>query len=134
MASRDFHGSPALLMIVERRVVIHEQGTLASSAHNPQVAQSLLGQLLNGFFVLTAWVLGVALAVLVITVPCLHEATIPAHGQPPSVAASLGRLLRPRTRRAKTALLRWSIAGCWETGPATACPDDLGIRWLPVPA
>ena len=58
----------SLLMIVERRVVIHEQGTLASSAHNPQVAQSLLGQLLNGFFVLTAWVLGVALAVLVITV------------------------------------------------------------------
>ena len=58
----------SLLMIVDRRVVIHEQGTLASSAHNPQVAQSLLGQLLNGFFVLTAWVLGVALAVLVITV------------------------------------------------------------------
>ena len=58
----------SLLMIVERRVVIHEQGTLASSAHNPQVAQSLLGQLLNGFYVLTAWVLGVALAVLVITV------------------------------------------------------------------
>ena len=58
----------SLLMIVERRVVIHEQGTLASSAHNPQVAQSLLTQLLNGFFVLTAWVLGVALAVLVITV------------------------------------------------------------------
>jgi len=58
----------SLLMIVERRVVIHEQGTLASSAHNPQVAQSVLGQLLNGFFVLTAWVLGVALAVGVITV------------------------------------------------------------------
>ena len=58
----------SLLMIVERRVVIHEQGTLASSAHNPQVAQSLLGQLLNGFFVLTAWVLGVALAVVVIAV------------------------------------------------------------------
>ena len=58
----------SLLMIVERRVVIHEQGTLAGSAHNPQVAQSLLGQLLNGFYVLTAWVLGVALAVLVITV------------------------------------------------------------------
>ena len=43
-------------------------GHAGSSAHNPQVAQSLLGQLLNGFFVLTAWVLGVALAVLVITV------------------------------------------------------------------
>ena len=58
----------SLLMIVERRVVIHEQGVLAGTAHNPQVAESLLGQLLNGFFVLTAWVLGVALAILVITV------------------------------------------------------------------
>ena len=58
----------SLLMIVERRVVIHEQGTLASAAHNPQVAQSVLGHLLHGFFVLTAWVLGVALVVLVIAV------------------------------------------------------------------
>jgi hypothetical protein len=58
----------SLLMIVERRVVIHEQGTLASAAHNPQVAQSVLGDLLQGYFVLTAWVLGVALAVLVIAV------------------------------------------------------------------
>ena len=58
----------SLLMIVERRVVIHEQGTLASAAHNPQVAQSVLGALLHGFFVLTAWVLAVALVVLVIAV------------------------------------------------------------------
>jgi hypothetical protein len=55
-------------MIVERRVVIHEQSVLASAAHNPQVAQSVLGDLLHGFFVLTAWVLGVALVVLVIAV------------------------------------------------------------------
>jgi peptidoglycan/LPS O-acetylase OafA/YrhL len=57
-----------LLMIVERRVVIHEQGALASAAHNPQVAQSVLGDLLHGFFVLTAWVLAMALVVLVIAV------------------------------------------------------------------
>ena len=60
----------SLLMIVERRLVIHEQGVLASAAHNPQVAQSVLGDLLHGFFVLTAWVLGVALVVLVIAVLC----------------------------------------------------------------
>ena len=58
----------SLLMIVERRVVIHEQGVLASAAHNPQVAQSVLGELLHGYFVLTGWVLGVALVVLVIAV------------------------------------------------------------------
>ena len=58
----------SLLMIVERRVVIHEQGALASAAHNPQVAQSVLGDLLHGYFVLTGWVLGVALVVLVIAV------------------------------------------------------------------
>jgi hypothetical protein len=55
-------------MIVERRVVIHEQGVLASAANNPQLAQSVLDDLLHGFFVLTAWVLGVALVVLVIAV------------------------------------------------------------------
>jgi hypothetical protein len=60
----------SLLMIVERRLVIHEQGALASAAHNPQLAQSVLGDLLHGFFVLTAWVLGVALVVLVIAVLC----------------------------------------------------------------
>ncbi len=56
----------SLLMIVERRVVLHEQGVLAGAAHNPQLASIVLGDLLHGFFVLTAWVLGVALVVLVI--------------------------------------------------------------------
>ena len=55
-----------LLMIVVRRVVIHEQGALANSAHNPQVAQIVLGDLLHGFFVLTAWILGIAVAILVV--------------------------------------------------------------------
>ena len=58
----------SLLMIVERRGVLHEQSALASAAHNPQVAQSVLGDLLHGFFVLTAWVLAAALIVLVIAV------------------------------------------------------------------
>ncbi len=58
----------SLLMIVERRGVLHEQGVLASDAHDPQLAQSVLGYLLNGFFVLTAWVLGVALVLLVLAV------------------------------------------------------------------
>jgi hypothetical protein len=57
-----------LLMIIERRGVLHEQGVLASDAHNPQLAQSVFGYLLNGFFVLTAWVLGVALVLLVLAV------------------------------------------------------------------
>ena len=60
----------SLLMIVERRSVLHEQSTLANAAHNPQVAQAVLGDLLHGFFILTAWVLGVALVVLVIAVLC----------------------------------------------------------------
>ncbi|HJY62224.1 MAG TPA: hypothetical protein VJ418_38080 [Streptosporangiaceae bacterium] len=60
----------SLLMIVERRGVLHEQSVLANAAHNPQVALSVLGDLLHGFFVLTAWVLGVALVVLVIAVLC----------------------------------------------------------------
>ncbi len=58
----------SLLMIVERRGVLHEQGVLASDAHNPQLAQTVFGYLLNGFFVLTAWVLGVALVLLVLAV------------------------------------------------------------------
>ena len=56
----------SLLMIVERRIVLHEQSVLASAAHNPQLASSVLGELLHGFFVLTAWVLGVALVVLIL--------------------------------------------------------------------
>ena len=58
----------SLLMIVERRGVLHKQGVLANAAHNPQVAQSVLGGLLHGFFVLAAWVLAAALVVLVIAV------------------------------------------------------------------
>jgi hypothetical protein len=60
----------SLLMIIERRSVLHEQGTLANAAHNPQVAQSVLGDLLHGFFTLTAWVLAAAVVVLVIAVLC----------------------------------------------------------------
>jgi hypothetical protein len=56
----------SLLMIAERRIVLHEQSVLASAAHNPQLASTVLGDLLHGFFVLTAWVLAVALIVLVI--------------------------------------------------------------------
>jgi hypothetical protein len=58
----------SLLMIVERRVVLHEQSALASATHNPQLASTVLGDLLHGFFVLTTWVLGVALVVLVVAV------------------------------------------------------------------
>ena len=43
---------------------------LANAAHNPQVASSVLDDLLHGFFILTAWVLAVALVVLVIAVLC----------------------------------------------------------------
>ena len=60
----------SLLMIVERRSVLHEQSVLANAAHNPQVASSVLDDLLHGFFTLTAWVLAVALVVLVIAVLC----------------------------------------------------------------
>jgi multisubunit Na+/H+ antiporter MnhC subunit len=58
----------SLLTIAERRVVIHEQGALASAANNPQLAQNVLDDLLHGFFVLTALVLGVALLVVAIAV------------------------------------------------------------------
>jgi hypothetical protein len=47
---------------------IARQGVLAGAAHNPQLASDVLGDLLHGFFVLTGWVLGVALVVLVIAV------------------------------------------------------------------
>jgi hypothetical protein len=48
-------------------VVIHEQGALANGANNPQVAQTVISELLHGFFVLTTWILVVALVVLVVT-------------------------------------------------------------------
>jgi hypothetical protein len=57
-----------LLMIIERRSVLHEQSVLAAAARNPQVASSVLGDLLHGFFVLTAWVLAIALLIVVITI------------------------------------------------------------------
>ena len=57
-----------LLMIIERRSVLHEQSVLAAAARNPQVASSVLADLLHGFFVLTAWVLAIALLIVVITI------------------------------------------------------------------
>ncbi|MGA3147805.1 MAG: hypothetical protein ABSF33_10035, partial [Acidimicrobiales bacterium] len=56
----------SLLLIILRRVVIHEQSALANGANNPQVAQTVLGELLHGFFLLTAWLLAVALVLLVV--------------------------------------------------------------------
>ncbi len=56
----------SLLLIVLRRVVIHEQSALANGANNPQVAQTVLGELLHGLFTLTAWLLAVALVILVV--------------------------------------------------------------------
>ncbi len=56
----------SLLLIILRRVVIYEQSALANDANNHQVAQIVLGQLLHGFFNLTAWLLVIALVVLVV--------------------------------------------------------------------
>jgi len=56
----------SLLLIVLRRVVLHEQGALASDANNRQVAQTILADLLHGFFILTAWLLGAAVIALVV--------------------------------------------------------------------
>ena len=56
----------SLLLIVLRRVVIHEQSALVNGANNPQVAQTVLGDLLHGFFILTAWLLAIALVILVL--------------------------------------------------------------------
>ena len=56
----------SLLLIVLRRVVIYEQSALANDANNRQVAQTVLGDLLHGFFILTAWLLAIALAILVV--------------------------------------------------------------------
>ena len=55
-----------LLTVLVRRVVIYEQGALAHSAHNPEVAHNVLGELLGGLYDGTAWVLWAALAVLVV--------------------------------------------------------------------
>ncbi len=56
----------SLLLIVLRRVVIYEQSALANDANNRQVALTVLGDLLHGFFILTAWLLAIALAILVV--------------------------------------------------------------------
>ena len=56
----------SLLLIILRRVVIHEQTALANDANNHQVAQTVLSELLHGFFDLTAWLLGIALVILVV--------------------------------------------------------------------
>ena len=56
----------SLLVIVVRRVVIYEQGALAHSAQNPQVAHDALGELLQGLYSGTAWVLWAALAIAVV--------------------------------------------------------------------
>ena len=56
----------SLLLIVLRRVVIHEQSALANDANNHQVAQTVLGDLLHGFFILTGWLLAIALVILVV--------------------------------------------------------------------
>jgi hypothetical protein len=55
-----------LLTILVRRVVIYEQGALAHSAHNPQVAHDVFGELLAGLYSGTLWVLWAALASLVV--------------------------------------------------------------------
>ncbi len=60
-----FVGS-ALLMIILRRVVLYAEGVAASKANNPTVARIALDTVLHGFFVLTAWVLGLCVAGLVI--------------------------------------------------------------------
>ena len=39
---------------------------MANGANNPQVAQTVLADLLHGFFILTAWLLAIALVILVL--------------------------------------------------------------------
>jgi hypothetical protein len=56
----------ALLTIVVRRVLIYEQGSLSTSAKNPEVAHNVLGQLLAGFYDGTAWVLWAAFIILIV--------------------------------------------------------------------
>ena len=56
-----------LLTILVRRLVIYEQGALSRTANDPQVAHHVLGELLHGFYVSTAWVLWIALAIIVVS-------------------------------------------------------------------
>jgi heme/copper-type cytochrome/quinol oxidase subunit 2 len=53
-------------MVILRRVVLHFEGEVVAKANNPSVAQSVLGDLLHGFFLLTAWILGIAGVVFVV--------------------------------------------------------------------
>ena len=56
----------SLLLIVLRRAVIYEQSALANDANNRQVALTVLGDLLHGSFILTAWLLIIAIGILVV--------------------------------------------------------------------
>jgi hypothetical protein len=47
--------------------VIYEHGALSNKAENPQVAHNVLGQLLHGFYISTAWVLWIALGIIVVS-------------------------------------------------------------------
>ena len=58
----------SLLMIVERRVASTSKARWPALLTTRRSLRVVLGDLLHGFFVLTAWVLGVALVVLVIAV------------------------------------------------------------------
>ncbi|MBV8462275.1 MAG: hypothetical protein JO368_03220 [Acidimicrobiales bacterium] len=56
----------SLLTIVVRRVLIYEQGALSQSAHNPQTAHDVMGQLLTGIYDGTQWILWAAFVILVL--------------------------------------------------------------------
>ena len=60
----------SLLMIVERRSRPPRAKHAGQRRAQPPGRATILGDLLHGFFVLTAWVLAVALVVLVIAVLC----------------------------------------------------------------
>ena len=56
-----------LVLIVARRVIIYFQGRMVAEARSPVVANRVLGELLHGFYLLTATMLWVGLAVVVVT-------------------------------------------------------------------
>jgi multisubunit Na+/H+ antiporter MnhC subunit len=119
----------SLLMIVERRVVIHEQGVLAGAAHNPQLALTVFGDLLHGFFVLTAWVLGVALAILVITVLSgPYRWAVAMRSRVKRAGRSIAGALRGDRRRRLVAWMASHAAGLQLAGAVVA-----GILLLIVP-
>jgi len=55
-----------ILLVVQRRVTVHEQGVYAAKALNPAVAQSVVTQLLGGYFALSSWVIAIAAVVTVV--------------------------------------------------------------------